>query len=261
MNNNIEREREFDEKCQELYGRYLNNFQITDEDILYHYTNFAGLKGILESKRFWFTDFRYLNDPSELNYSMGLIKNQINQFSKEHERTLWVLYSILQQALNVYVIGTISFCNRKDYLPAWRWYGGDGAGFTLGIKATSISRFDNANRSSQSWLFSCYNVSYGAEMFSDYLLDLLKIYSEYEFDPNFRVIFFSYLLPLLPQCKHDAYKEEHECRFVLFESNPMKNLRKINLQPPENQRGYYLRPNKKEINEFVNPTPTVISEG
>ena len=27
-----------------------------------------------------------------------------------------------------------SFCENGDYLPAWRYYGGDGAGFSIGFK-------------------------------------------------------------------------------------------------------------------------------
>jgi len=33
---------------------------------LYHYTDANGLKGIIENDEIWFTDYRYLNDPSEL---------------------------------------------------------------------------------------------------------------------------------------------------------------------------------------------------
>ncbi len=37
---------------------------------LYHYTDGNGLKGILESGRVWFTDYRHLNDPSELTHGI-----------------------------------------------------------------------------------------------------------------------------------------------------------------------------------------------
>ena len=39
--------------------------------IIYHYTNDVGLKGILESGNFWFTDIFNLNDPSELSHGLS----------------------------------------------------------------------------------------------------------------------------------------------------------------------------------------------
>ena len=34
--------------------------------ILWHYTNLAGLIGIVERRKLWATDLRYLNDSTEL---------------------------------------------------------------------------------------------------------------------------------------------------------------------------------------------------
>jgi hypothetical protein len=39
--------------------------------MIYHYTNSAGLKGILESGNLWFSDIFGLNDPSELRHGLG----------------------------------------------------------------------------------------------------------------------------------------------------------------------------------------------
>jgi hypothetical protein len=41
----------------------------TKPTTIYHYTNFESLKGILESRCLWLTNYRYLNDSSEINYS------------------------------------------------------------------------------------------------------------------------------------------------------------------------------------------------
>jgi len=38
---------------------------------LYHYTDATGLKGVIENDEIWFTDFRYLNDPSELRHGIS----------------------------------------------------------------------------------------------------------------------------------------------------------------------------------------------
>ena len=37
---------------------------------LYQYTGWSGLCGIIESQSVWFTDYRHLNDPSELSHGV-----------------------------------------------------------------------------------------------------------------------------------------------------------------------------------------------
>lgn len=44
---------------------------------LWHYTNEEGLKGILENKTLWATDYRYLNDSLEFTYSKKIIHQLI----------------------------------------------------------------------------------------------------------------------------------------------------------------------------------------
>ncbi|MBA3661037.1 MAG: hypothetical protein H0W64_04895 [Gammaproteobacteria bacterium] len=54
----------------ELEGIYNTTFNICKTDkLLYHYTNYKSLLGILSSKQIWLTDYRYLNDSSEIQYS------------------------------------------------------------------------------------------------------------------------------------------------------------------------------------------------
>ena len=48
---------------------YLDTIKIKKDTILYHYTNYEGLKGILSDQRLWFTDYKHLNDTSEIKYS------------------------------------------------------------------------------------------------------------------------------------------------------------------------------------------------
>lgn len=41
--------------------------------VLYHYTTAEGLLAMLQTGRLWATDSRYMNDPSELRYSIELL--------------------------------------------------------------------------------------------------------------------------------------------------------------------------------------------
>ena len=42
-------------------------------DLLYHYTGWEGLEGILRERMIWATDVRYLNDTSEVHYTREVI--------------------------------------------------------------------------------------------------------------------------------------------------------------------------------------------
>ena len=49
---------------------------------LFHYTDAAGLLGILKSRSLWATDFRSLNDASEMHYGMDLAHGLIKESAK-----------------------------------------------------------------------------------------------------------------------------------------------------------------------------------
>ncbi len=50
---------------------------------LFHYTNQAGLEGILGSQTLWATNFRHLNDKSEFQLMRGVLEDQVNVILKE----------------------------------------------------------------------------------------------------------------------------------------------------------------------------------
>jgi hypothetical protein len=41
-------------------------------DVVYHYTNAAGLLGVLSTQQLWMTDTDFLNDAEELAYARGV---------------------------------------------------------------------------------------------------------------------------------------------------------------------------------------------
>src|SRR5437660_10589388 len=46
--------------------------------ILYHYTDAAGLLGLLKTNRLWATNRRFMNDPTETEYAANLIRAALN---------------------------------------------------------------------------------------------------------------------------------------------------------------------------------------
>src|SRR3974390_2152835 len=53
------------------------------DKILFHYTSLEGLIGIIEKRSIWATSILYLNDASEMIYSIGLFREQVIKIKKE----------------------------------------------------------------------------------------------------------------------------------------------------------------------------------
>jgi hypothetical protein len=131
---------------------------------LWHYTTLEGLKGILESKCLWATDYRHLNDYSELNHAVNILETELHRkvipilrkdYSKNVEfrnkidqrggveqfatKAAQITIEILWEALlkkepsnipciSSFCLGEISNINiqRDGLLSQWRGYGVDG---------------------------------------------------------------------------------------------------------------------------------------
>jgi len=100
---------------------------------VYHYTSMSVLESILKKRQFWFTDYRYLNDPMELTFAKDITSKTIEKFAQESKfKVFWDYF--LQNYSRVFdnsSIYTFSFCSKPDFLPAWRWYGDNGMGVLL----------------------------------------------------------------------------------------------------------------------------------
>jgi hypothetical protein len=48
-------------------------------ELLFHYTNASGMLGILDSSRLWATNYRFLNDASEIAYGMALFESIVQE--------------------------------------------------------------------------------------------------------------------------------------------------------------------------------------
>jgi hypothetical protein len=105
---------------------------------LYHYTDAAGLAGIIRSQEIWFTSAYHLNDPSEFTYGTNLAievleeckvgTNEIIQKFCDHHVS--VLRDRFEDMFGFYVS---CFSYRANDLGQWRAYGDNGRGFSLGL--------------------------------------------------------------------------------------------------------------------------------
>jgi Protein of unknown function (DUF2971) len=142
--------------------------------VIYHYTNQAGLLGILSSKEIWATHIRYLNDASEYNRGLEIVKACVRDFAIDVDRfetetgskfpiknfqsaeadlvlreTISTSLSLIDE-FNVFV--TSFFSNDEDALNSgehdigdvlgqWRGYSGGSAGFSIGFDKSILSGY------------------------------------------------------------------------------------------------------------------------
>lgn len=110
---------------------------------LYHYTDIAGLKGIIENNSLWASAAYFLNDSSEIEYGCRLLLEELpywiepnkdsNRFAAHVLTALKSLFlhphARLSRSMNIYVA---CFCESGNLLSQWRAYGQKG-GYALGF--------------------------------------------------------------------------------------------------------------------------------
>jgi hypothetical protein len=112
----------------------------SDNKILYHYTTFEGLKGILENRSIWLTHVRQLNDPLEIQYGKNIIIDLINEKIKDEKQAeLRKFFDTM--LVNINAFGeqlhhafTFCFCEDIDLLSQWREYSERGGGYNIGFE-------------------------------------------------------------------------------------------------------------------------------
>ncbi|MBY0462713.1 MAG: DUF2971 domain-containing protein [Alphaproteobacteria bacterium] len=154
---------------EELISEFENDVKKILEDIstpspshiLYHYTSFNNFSTrIIKNREFCYTDFRHLNDPTEVILSTEVLLKAVGSRKDKGgalERIFWqpfldffpamlkpedfekVRHNFDQIDKIESSIYTLSFCPKVDYLPMWRWYGDDGRGISIGLKPDYFS--------------------------------------------------------------------------------------------------------------------------
>jgi hypothetical protein len=105
---------------------------------LHHYTDLRGLEGILRSGQIWFTDYRHLNDQTELAHGIGLAKAMLARRAKVGGLHA-VLFGWIDDLLTKRNFGRAiaffiaSFSRNRDDLHQWTAYADDGRGVAIGF--------------------------------------------------------------------------------------------------------------------------------
>jgi len=105
--------------------------------LIYHYTSIRSFFDIIKSKDLWLTDYRYMNDASEINHGIDLSREILDKFTKEkmYEGKKEIIYkwqNVIQNNLFDRIC-IACFSSEKDSLSQWRGYGGAAIGICLGL--------------------------------------------------------------------------------------------------------------------------------
>jgi len=114
-------------------------------DVLYHYTDAAGLAGMLANGTVWTTDYRFLNDKSEFIHTRSVVKRVMDEVgftgvrakAKDALDAAIERYQLADTSEDAFVF---SLSEHKDDLSQWRGYARDGMGFTIGFDASELHR-------------------------------------------------------------------------------------------------------------------------
>jgi hypothetical protein len=109
---------------------------------LYHYTNMAGLLGIVSSEEMWFTNILHLNDPRELGYGIGIARDileaEANGSGNQHVAGFcaWALHVLVKAGGEIFGFYVASFSRESNDLGQWRAYADNGRGVAVGLSPT-----------------------------------------------------------------------------------------------------------------------------
>ncbi len=204
-----------------------------NDKILSHYTSLEGLLGIIESKSIWATNILYLNDASELNYAIGLFREQVINFREKIRNSATYLVdqffgTLIEDIDNSissdnYAFFVCSFSEQNDLLSQWRGYCPKGIGLSLGFKLNDL------RKSVKEYAFSIRPCIYDEKEQINEINKLIEnTYNKFTIEKNqnprsiYSIIlnkssfyFYTEFIGLAPSFKHPKFKEEKEWRIVI----------------------------------------------
>jgi hypothetical protein len=136
---------------------------------LYHYTNDAGLSGIIESGQLWFTDIFALNDPSELRHGLSIAIDVLKSRATAARPEIATFASILERFdldAGIEAAGHFFICcfsGNGDDLGQWRAYANNGQGFALKFDTSSLEAAFTKKKGKSVRQHSTFHVTYDDE--------------------------------------------------------------------------------------------------
>lgn len=218
------------------------------DDLIYHYTNAAGLHGILGDRKFWATKAPLLNDLTEVSYAFDVVTSILRRHSQGSGPVAEIATAVLPKinfpASDIYVT---SFCRDGDLLSQWRGYGAFGGGFALGFSFA----LGNTPPIQMAWLIE---VLYERNSLAQAIDEILGIFAEH-LEKSTRPRPMESVIDLFPEClhilrlafKHPAYMEEQEVRLLGHRSSNAEHRK----QDAESFGKVYYRTSGNDVIPFL----------
>jgi hypothetical protein len=185
---------------------------------LYHYTSESGFRGILCTKKLWFSDLASANDPRELilGYetfidALELVRQKDCSVSDRN------LLTRLESDLASHHAHSHAFCccfsMARDELPMWGTYGANHSGISIGFRPAAFLATPGRMQ----------RVSYVDTNTLDDICTIIR-YVLQHLSPNpnsdiHRIIAESEVLGSITALKHKSWSYEREFRMILMQSN------------------------------------------
>jgi hypothetical protein len=201
---------------------------------LYHYTNDAGLAGIIESGQLWFSDIFAMNDPSELRHGLSIAIETLKSRITTERPEIGMFASLFERFdldAGIEASGHFFICcfsGDGDDLGQWRAYGDNGQGFALGFDTRILEDAFTRNKDKPIKQHSTFPITYDDRELARIQAALVDMVDPLISRPRTTRVhgdaLHAYMMNLLV-ChsmnvirsvmffKHEAYRNEDEYRF------------------------------------------------
>lgn len=241
--------------------------RVVDPPILHHYTDANGVYGILTRNCLWASAAQFSNDKSEIDYSIKLAVEIIeelwgtkNHLSKWEQILLQHLREILDTPLHTFGQPfMISFCEDGDLLSQWRGYGREG-GFSLAFSPICTDQTLDRLLCEEGFRTVVRKVMYKPDEQRNrlrFILERLRtLVNSIPFPPDSKeggaahlelsLILVLEITDWVCTVKHRAFEEEREWRIITFPNDQ----RLVGVGPP-NYKGVLVRPTSRVLLPYM----------
>jgi hypothetical protein len=188
---------------------------------IYHYTDVAGVNGIIAGNDLWLNQAQYSNDAAEVDYGYQLARETIasqleTEADPERRDYLERLNALADKpTTDVYIC---CFCAEDNLLSQWRGYGANGAGFSLGFRSSEFEYVAGPDAPIDTLLY-LWQVFYKLETQRRILEQAINLAFSYDDLPNLdnagRVYRAKHLIDFfVPTLKNPDFSGENEYRMI-----------------------------------------------
>jgi hypothetical protein len=192
----------------------------------FHYTSEEGFRGIIESKKLWFSDLRSTNDPRELVLGLARIRPIAERIISERkdEWNVAIYKSMLDRTLNTHKntdFFSCCFSPFGDKLPMWQQYANAGKGLSIGFRPRALVDFPGRMQK-----ISYVEGTDGDEDLYGIVLEMLSKLSNYKINLPIEkeIDFSSEFLAKCTNTKHVTWEYENEIRCVYSQGRDWSDI-------------------------------------